>query len=113
MSETFFRREFSFFGKNCRFKGHFELVGPVKIQSHIEGEINHLGTDELSIEPEGVVIGEVKCHEAYVYGMFEGKLSARSKVTLYPTAIVNGSIEASSLVIHPGAILNIKGNTTE
>lgn len=111
MSETFFKREFSFFGKGCRMNGYFELHGPVKIQSKIEGEIDHVGADELSIEPEGFVLGDIRCHEAAIYGQFEGKLVAKGKVTLFPTAVVTGAIEAATLVIHPGAILNIKGNT--
>ena len=113
MNDTFFKREFSFFGKNCRLSGNFHLSGPIKIQSQIEGEIVHEGNFELTIEPEGVVRANVRCFEAAIYGEFEGKLVARGKVTLFPTAVVTGSIEAASLIIHPGAVLNIKGNTFE
>ena len=113
MSETFFKREFSFFGKNCRLTGQFELRGPVKIQSFIEGEVDHQGEDLLTIEPEGAINGDIRCFEIHIFGKFQGNLVARAKVILYPTAVVTGTIQSSSLIVHPGAVLNIKGNTLE
>ncbi len=113
MNETFFKRDFSFFGKNCHMKGHFELKGPVKIQSSLEGEIDHTGEDLLCIEPEGKINGDIRCHDVHIFGEFDGNIVARGRVTLYPTAIVSGSIQSSKLIIHPGAVLNIKGNTVE
>lgn len=113
MNETFFKRDFSFYGKSCYMRGQFELHGPVKIQSKLEGEIDHVGEDLLCIEPEGKIAGDIRCHDIHIFGEFEGNIIARGKVTLFPTAIVSGSIQSSKLVIHPGAVLNIKGNTVE
>lgn len=113
MNETFFKRDFSFFGRACHLNGQFELKGPVKIQSHIEGEIDHLGEDLLSIEPEGKINGNLTCHDLHIFGEFDGSITAKGKVTLFPTAIVSGTIQSHKLVIHPGAVLNIKGNTLE
>jgi cytoskeletal protein CcmA (bactofilin family) len=104
-------QDFSFFGKGSRLKGNFSLSGSTHISSFIEGEIIMENEADLLIEKNGTIKGKVHCHNIEIYGSYEGIVKATGKVTLFPSAHVQGRVEAKELRIFPGAILNIDGHT--
>lgn len=102
-------QDFSFLGKNSSFSGVFNLNGPTHLASQIEGEIYVKNNFELCIEQDGHIQGTIQCHDIDVYGSIEGTLESTGKVTIYPSAKVQGKIKAKDLIIYPGAVVNIDG----
>jgi cytoskeletal protein CcmA (bactofilin family) len=106
-------QDFSFLGKGSVIKGDFTLNGPTKIAAQIEGDLQMHGKSSLTIERSGIFLGNIKCHDLEIFGVFEGSVSSSGKVVIYPPAKITGEIKAKDFIVHPGAILNIKGHTED
>ena len=65
----------------------------------------------LTLGPNSVITGEIKCWDLEILGQFAGKIEARGKVTLQSSAIVEGEINCHQLVVYPGAVTNLNANT--
>ncbi|MCO4793121.1 MAG: polymer-forming cytoskeletal protein [Bacteriovoracaceae bacterium] len=104
-------KEFTHIGSQCRLRGEFHFSGKTQISSTIEGEVHVDDKSELCLEHQSHVTGTIYCHNIEIYGKFEGTLKATGKVTIYAPAEVQGMIDANTLLIHPGAVLNIDGHT--
>ncbi|MBT7610118.1 MAG: polymer-forming cytoskeletal protein [Bacteriovoracaceae bacterium] len=104
--------EFSLIGKECRLKGDFSFNGHTRVAGHIAGEISLENDDILSIEPNGSIVGTIKCKDLEIYGRFEGEITSKGKVTIYPSAEVSGILRSKNLEVYPGALLNLDGFTS-
>lgn len=104
---------FSFLSPGSKIIGKIQLKGPSRVNAFIEGELVGIDPVTLVLELEGKVKGKIVAHELEVYGTIEGEVHASGKVTLFPTARVQGKIEAGSLIIHAGAEVEILGHTQE
>lgn len=102
---------FSFMGKGCILSGKFSLKGSTHLASHLEGELVMEDGANLTIEPEGSFEGVLRCRKVEIFGKFEGNLSSDGTVIIHSSASVHGDIQASHLVIKPGATVNIEGRT--
>lgn len=102
---------YSFLGKDSKFKGEFELTGLTKLASMVEGKIKMDPSSPLVLESSCHFTGEIVCHNLEIFGKVNGKIHATGKVIIRPTAVVNGEIKASNIVVYPGAVLNIDGHT--
>ncbi|MGB0452204.1 MAG: bactofilin family protein [Bacteriovoracaceae bacterium] len=107
------KQNFSFLGQNDSFVGDLSLNNETFICSKVDGSINLKSTNRLVIEPSGHILGKVNCHLLEIYGQIEGEIVANSKVILYPSAVVKGSIKTKTLEIHPGAILEGDSHTIQ
>ena len=103
----------SLVGKNSHFHGTFQLSGPTRLSGQLNGELTMNGEYDLVIEANGFFEGNIHCHEVEIYGNFKGTLTSPQKVTIYPSAKVNGDIQTKNLIIHPGALVNINGKTLQ
>lgn len=106
-------QNFSFFGINSRFVGEFSLQGPTHISGQVQGTINMQGENELSITHTGFIEGIIDCFNLEIYGKVVGDITAKGRVKIYPTALVEGNIKAKDLIIYPGARANIQADTLE
>ena len=104
-------REFTHLGSECRLKGEFHFTGKTQICCQVEGEIHMVDKSELYLDHSSHIIGTIYCHNIEIYGKFEGTLKSTGKVVVYSPAEINGLIDSNSLIIHPGAILNMDGHT--
>jgi len=104
-------QNFSLLGKGSKIQGSFIFSGVTRLNSLIDGEITMQTLDDLSIEKDAIIKGNIKCHNLNIYGNFEGNILASGKVSLYPCAILKGKINASQLEIHPGALVEFEGHT--
>lgn len=104
---------FTFIGQKNHLKGEFYFTGIVKIAGIVEGPIHILEGGSLTIERTGKVEGTINCFDIEIFGTFKGHLESEGKVVIWPSAEISGPVRASSLVIYPGAILNIEGHTNE
>ena len=104
-------QNFTLLGKGSKIKGSFIFSGLTRLNSEMEGDIVMGTLDDLSIEKDAVVKGNVKCHNLIIYGVFEGNILASGKVCIYPCAQLNGKINANQIEIHPGALVEFEGHT--
>lgn len=106
-------QKFSLFGQGSRMSGTFKLLGHTRLWSHIEGEIQMQDDSDLCIESEGRVEGTIVCGNLEIYGEVKGEIRSSGKLVIYPTARVQGQIQAANMVIHPGALVNMDGHTLQ
>jgi cytoskeletal protein CcmA (bactofilin family) len=104
-------QDYSFFGKDSKLSGVFHLSGVTHINSSMDGELFIIDKSKLIIERDGHFQGTLAAHDIDIHGHFEGKIESTGIVTVFPTAILTGLINARDLVIHSGGTINIEGHT--
>jgi len=104
---------FSYLAHEMKIIGRIILKGPCRLSAVIEGEIQSLDKGLIVIEMKGRVTGNIRCADIEIYGTVEGDIHSSGKVILYSTAKLIGKIQAQSMVIHPGANVEMTGHTTE
>tara|TARA_R110000868_G_scaffold204946_3_gene453170 strand:+ start:36503 stop:36853 length:351 start_codon:yes stop_codon:yes gene_type:complete len=104
-------KSFSFIGKGCVISGKFSLKGTTHLASHLEGELIMEDDSRLTIEPEGSFEGRLQSHDVEIFGKFDGNLISTGTVIIHSCASVSGDLEASHLIVKPGATVNIEGRT--
>jgi len=89
-------------GKGSRVEGKLTFEGSVKIDGHIEGEIQ---AQHAVIVGEGAVINaQINAETIVVKGKVTGDITARKQVELRSPAKLTGNITTPSLVIHEGVV---------
>lgn len=88
----------------CYFSGKLYCKGASRIAGRIEGQIISEGL--LIIEESAYINADVKVEEAVIQGYIKGKIEATSRIELTSTAVVEGDIMSSVLVINEGAKFN-------
>lgn len=106
-------KNFSVIGRNSVLKGDFIFQGLTRISCEIEGKITTTEESMLILEKDSNISGDIKCHDIEIHGIFDGKINANGKIVAYPSAKVSGEIHCSSLIIYPGAFINIEGHAEE
>lgn len=90
-------------GKDTAFRGTVEAEGTIKIDGRFEGDISAAG--DLLIGETGFVQGTTVAKNITVAGQLLGKVEARGKLELLPTAKVQGELKMTLLVVEEGAFL--------
>jgi cytoskeletal protein CcmA (bactofilin family) len=96
--------ETSFFGAKLTVKGRVSGGGSLIVMGTLEGEFDLNG--ELVIAPSASVNGDVRAVSVAVSGGFSGSLTARQRIHLEKSAVVNGRLAAPKLSMVEGAVLN-------
>ena len=96
--------ETSFFGAKLTVKGKVSGGGNLIVMGTLEGEFDLNG--ELVVAPSALVNGDVKAVSVTVSGGFSGSLTAKQKIHLEKSAVVNGRLLAPKLSVADGAVLN-------
>ena len=94
----------------CEFQGILVLRGPGRIDGSLAGEI--VGSDLVWIGESARVEADVEAEEVVVEGHLEGRVSARRRIALRPTAHVVGSVAAPSVEASDGCFLEGRCITT-
>lgn len=92
-------------GAGCSLEGKLVCVGPTKIDGNFSGELQT--DDVLIIAESATVIADLVVQEIFVGGNVKGNITAVIRVSLAPTAQVEGDIATPSLAIEEGA--QVKG----
>lgn len=106
-------QEFTYIGKTTSISGVFKFSGPTHLQGHLKGDITVLNSAKLVLEIGSITDGTLLCADLDIYGHFTGEISSSGKVTVYPTAVLEGRIVSRALEILPGAVVNMNGHTEE
>lgn len=86
------------------FIGDIQSSGFFRIDGTVEGNIT--SPARVVIGKGGMVKGMLHCDNADIEGKVEGEIKVKEILTLRATAIINGDIKTSELVVESGAALN-------
>lgn len=101
---------FTVIGKGTAMKGDFTFEGHTSVAGSIEGVATSAENCNFVIERPGYVHGELTADSVEIYGRFEGKLVAKTKIVIHSSAEVKGDLSCHNLSIYPGALVNMQGH---
>lgn len=93
-------------GTGCSVEGKLVCRGPARIDGDVEGEIS--ADESLIIGKDATVVADLEVPELHVSGAIRGNIVAIKRVTLAPTAHIQGDIRTPSLTIQEGAQISGK-----
>jgi len=94
----------SIIASGMRIVGDIESVGVIKVDGHIDGSVS--GARQVLIARGGAIHGNVHADEVVIGGLVAGAVVATERLELQETAVVNGDIETTSIVVLEGAKIN-------
>lgn len=106
-------QEFTYIGKTSDLSGTFTFSGPTHLQGKVKGDIVVENNSKIILEIGSFTEGTLQCFDIDIYGEFIGNIKSEGRVTIYPTATVEGKIITKMLEILPGATVNMSGHTEE
>jgi cytoskeletal protein CcmA (bactofilin family) len=113
MSVSLDERDFVFIGKSSKFKGDLFISGPGHINGVLTGNIKVETENKLIVEPTGHIQGSIQGHDVDIYGRVDGDVITTGVLCIFPSAQITGKINARSMIIKPGAKINMIGHTFE
>lgn len=90
----------SVFSESVEIDGSIEGQGDVMLRGRVRGSVNISGT--LIVGQGGVVQADVMAREVVNAGTVEGNITAAEKVRVQATGVVQGDIDAPSIIIDDG-----------
>jgi cytoskeletal protein CcmA (bactofilin family) len=94
----------AFIDQGSEFEGKLTFKDTVRIDGCFRGEIASQNT--LIVGETGEIMATVRSREVIVSGSVSGNIFAADRLVLHKTARVEGDIEAGSIAIEEGAVLN-------
>jgi len=91
----------SFISSDLVIEGKIEGSGHVRIAGRFKGDVHVQGN--VTIEQGAQVTGEVRADMVIVGGEVTGNINAASRVELQSTGVLNGDLNAGSLVVAAGS----------
>lgn len=92
--------------QGVRVEGDFNSKGNIIIEGTVLGSVKT--NNDLNVGERAKISASVAAKDAFIAGEVQGNVKVREKLELSPTSRVYGDIEAKTLVINAGAILNGK-----
>ena len=99
-------------GQPNKIQASTRIIGEIKsnanfrIDGYLKGSITTSG--KVVIGKEGVIEGNIKCLNADIEGKFNGKIEASEILNLKSTAVIEGEVQISKLIVEAGANFNAK-----
>ena len=99
-------------GQPNKIEASTKIIGEIKsnanfrIDGYLKGSITTSG--KVVIGKEGVIEGNIKCLNADIEGKFNGKIEASEILNLKSTAVIEGEVQISKLIVEAGANFNAK-----
>ena len=109
--EQFNEFQYNVLGKDSSFNGELSVTGPTTILSRFEGTLSVTDESKVTLERGSYFEGNLNCCEVEIFSEFKGILNAKKRVIIRSSANVSGSIFCENLIIYPGALVNISGET--
>ncbi len=94
----------AFIDQGSEFEGKLSFKDTVRIDGHFRGEIASENT--LIVGEAGEVDASIRSRTVVVSGTVNGPIDAASQLVLHKSAVVNGDVQTSDLVVESGATLN-------
>lgn len=83
------------------FEGTLEGNGSLRVTGRVRGQLKVSG--QVTVEPGGLVEGEVDADRVVVAGEAKARILARTNVHIQDSAAMIGDVEAGSVSVAPGA----------
>lgn len=99
----------SVIASNVNVLGNMVSDGVLDIDGQVDGNVT---AQMVTVRPNGRIRGDLMATEAIVHGTVDGLIKAHA-VSLFSTAVVNGTIMHETLMIEDGAVMNGKLKRTE
>jgi cytoskeletal protein CcmA (bactofilin family) len=96
----------AFFGEGVELQGFIQTSDPLRISGSLEGSI--LSRSRVVLEAQCSVQGDIRCHDAEIYGRVTGDLDVLGPLRLKANAAVEGDITAERLQVDEGVRLKGK-----
>ena len=94
----------SIIASGMRIVGDVESAGVIKVDGHIDGSVS--GARQVLVARGGTIHGNITADEIVIGGLVAGAVVATERLELQETAVVNGDIETTSIVVLEGAKIN-------
>jgi len=94
----------AFIDQGSEFEGKLTFKDTVRIDGSFRGEITSQNT--LIVGETGEIMATVRSRNVVISGTVTGDVFASERLVLHKTARVEGDVEAGTLAIEEGAILN-------
>jgi cytoskeletal protein CcmA (bactofilin family) len=94
----------AFIDQGSEFEGKLSFRDTVRIDGRFRGEITSENT--LIVGESGEIDATISSNTVAISGTVTGNVIARLKVVLHKTAVLDGNVEAPSLVVEEGAVIN-------
>ena len=91
---------------STRITGEIKSNADFRIDGHLNGSITTSG--KVVIGRQGVIEGNIKCLNVDIEGRFIGKIEASEVLNLKSSAIIEGEVKISKLIVEAGANFNAK-----
>ena len=85
-------------------KGDISSQGSIRIDGYVEGNLNIKG--DLILGDKGKIKGEVKAENIIIAGKIEGTATAGTRLEIAATGTIVGDINATTLIIEEGGLLD-------
>jgi cytoskeletal protein CcmA (bactofilin family) len=91
--------EITYIASGCKITGETGFTGNALIGGSVFGKVH--SEQQVTIEAEGLINGELCCHELKVSGIFKGKLQCEHLI-ITGTGTVEGEVASKSMEIFEG-----------
>ncbi|HKL91825.1 MAG: polymer-forming cytoskeletal protein [Bacteroidales bacterium] len=95
---------YSVFANGTLVNGNVLSDNDLRIDGVVDGNVTCRG--KLVLGTHAVITGDVLCDVAEISGRVKGKLEVTDGLTLRQTALIEGNITASTLIVEAGALFN-------
>jgi cytoskeletal protein CcmA (bactofilin family) len=92
-------------GKAVVVRGDLSCDGDLTVEGAVEGFVL-VREGLLVIGPHADILADMRATRVLVQGRVRGAISASDRIELAPTAVVDGSLSASRIVLADGACFN-------
>ncbi|HQW11354.1 MAG TPA: polymer-forming cytoskeletal protein [Saprospiraceae bacterium] len=93
-------------GKGASVVGDIQAPDDIRIDGSLKGNLNC--DARFILGAGGNVEGDIKCQSAIVLGRLTGTIEVRDSLEVGSSAILNGTVHTSKLIIDEGAVFNVE-----
>ena len=94
----------AFIDQGSEFEGKLSFKDTVRIDGTFSGEISSDNT--LIVGESGQIMASIHSVSVVISGLVEGDINASEQIVLHKSAVVNGDLDAPTIVMEEGAQLN-------
>lgn len=96
--------ESTIIGRGAYFKGTIEVLGPLRVNGDLEGEV--VSEASVSIGPEGKVLGSLRAQDVEVAGLIQGTVTTSGCLHMAATGRVDGDAYYETLQVDCGGVID-------
>ena len=95
--------EIAYLGSDTVYEGKLQFKGTVRIEGRYTGEIVSDGT--LNVGKDAQVQGTLDVGELLLSGRFSGEITAKRRVVVYSTGVLEGQVTTPNLLTEEGGVI--------